>query len=459
MWLSIFRPKDAPRSRTDVGYQFQKTETVRNLFHLAQLDPRQLEKLAASPSGLRSELVRSSRRLTEMLALTWKGKKIDVRLDFSNGVLTVEVADIYSDGTTTNRGLLDRRSAGFKWHFSFFVNFRAGIQQSTFKDAILLLDEPGLNLHPEQQAGLVDVIRDLSQTNQVLYTTHSPFMIYNFESGSLLIVEFDPATKASRIQRNFWDGDWQTIRPILHSIGDTVLLKVFFGGEILPAIVVVEGKTDHLYLVTLAGAAINNVSGAKLRRAEPLPSGGNCEVKERALHYQKRKWKVVALFDSEPAASKEVGNLLKAGFPKEAIVRVGNDKTNADIEDLFTRDDYLTEVNEFYGSKLRDAKNFKGISKREVERLASENAPDNRIIRALDRLFQSHATDDWGNFDKAGVCEYICERINRGEMKLSPKTRERFDQLFSRIGNAVEYWEKPRRKSRRKRTEKMGLKA
>jgi hypothetical protein len=91
-----------------------------------------------------------------MLALTWKSKKIDVRLHYTKGTVTIEVGDIYLDGTTKNRGLLDWRSAGFKWHFSFFVNFRAGIQQSAFKDAILLLDVVGVAAEGEEVGGGLD---------------------------------------------------------------------------------------------------------------------------------------------------------------------------------------------------------------------------------------------------------------------------------------------------------------
>lgn len=303
--------QETPQKRSDIGYQFQKAETIRNLFHLAALDPSQLSTLAADQAQLNSALVRSSQRLTKMLSLTWKARKIKIRLTYSEGTLTVVVSDVFSDGTTKNEGLLDRRSAGFKWHFSFFVNFRAGIQQQAFKDSILLLDEPGLNLHPEQQAGLIDVIRDLSQTNQVIYTTHSPFMIYNFDRGNLLVVEFDDKSKASRVRQNFWDGDWQTIRPVLHSIGDSMLLKVFKGSDVLTAILAVEGITDQRYLVTLAELDADEDGDSKLGGIEPIPSGGHTLVKERALHYRKRKKKVAALFDNDPDALLQAGHLAK----------------------------------------------------------------------------------------------------------------------------------------------------
>ncbi len=426
--------QQAPVTRTDIGYQFQKAETIRNLFHLAEVDPAQLQELAANPARLNSELVRSSQRLTRMLALTWKARKVGIRLTYSAGIVTVVVSDIFPDGTTKNEGLLDRRSAGFKWHFSFFVNFRAGIQQNTFKDAILLLDEPGLNLHPEQQAGLVDVIRDLSQTNQVLYTTHSPFMIYNFDRGNLLIVEFDPESKASRIQQNFWDGDWQTIRPVLHSIGDGMLLKVFKGSDVLAGILAVEGITDQRYLVTIAELGVAEDDDSKLGGIEPIPSGGHTLVRERALHYRKRKKRVAALFDNEPDALVQAAQLGKQ-FPAEAIVRLDTGKPEGDIEDLFTDDDYLKAVNGLYLQRLRDAKNFGGIAKRDIE--PAEGASP-RIVKRLEIFFRAHSADGWGSFDKQAVCEFFCDRLATGEIKLAIKSKERFDNLFAQIREAVE---------------------
>lgn len=45
------------------------------------------------------------------------------------------------------------------------------------EDAILLLDEPGLSLHPLAQRDLSAFFDGLTKTNQILYTTHSPFLV------------------------------------------------------------------------------------------------------------------------------------------------------------------------------------------------------------------------------------------------------------------------------------------
>lgn len=71
---------------------------------------------------------------------------------------------------------LDKRSKGFNWFFSFLVWFKA-MQEDSNRQYILLLDEPGLNLHALAQNDLLRFIDDLSEDYQVIYTTHSPFMV------------------------------------------------------------------------------------------------------------------------------------------------------------------------------------------------------------------------------------------------------------------------------------------
>jgi hypothetical protein len=71
---------------------------------------------------------------------------------------------------------LDERSRGFRWFFSFYITFAADADGGAAKDAILLMDEPGLYLHIQSQKDLLaHWITDFD--NQIIYTTHSPFMV------------------------------------------------------------------------------------------------------------------------------------------------------------------------------------------------------------------------------------------------------------------------------------------
>jgi len=171
---------------------FDRAETVRNLLYLAEFEMEKLEEVKNSPSKLIKFLNTASKKLTERLNPSWKGEAINVELRLNPGnILSVVLSDVHKDGTITNTGLLNRRAEGFKWTFSFIVNFAAETQKAELKEAILLLDEPARNLHPTQQMGISDLLKNLAGSNQVLYATHSPFMIFDYTPGNLLVVELD----------------------------------------------------------------------------------------------------------------------------------------------------------------------------------------------------------------------------------------------------------------------------
>ena len=71
---------------------------------------------------------------------------------------------------------LESRSKGLQWFFSFFLVFLAE-SKDVHKNCVLLLDEPGLGLHPTAQADLIRFFNQLSDTNQLIYTTHLPFLV------------------------------------------------------------------------------------------------------------------------------------------------------------------------------------------------------------------------------------------------------------------------------------------
>lgn len=73
---------------------------------------------------------------------------------------------------------LSSRSKGFQWFFSFGVWFEA-IKKTERTPFIFLLDEPGLHLHEDGQKNLLDLLKKLSLSYQIVYTTHSPYLLEN----------------------------------------------------------------------------------------------------------------------------------------------------------------------------------------------------------------------------------------------------------------------------------------
>lgn len=112
---------------------------------------------------------------------------------------------------TTN---LDRRSAGFRWFFSFIAGFSEFERDDA--NVIVLLDEPGLNLHAKAQGDFVRFIDErLAAGNQVLYTTNSPFMVEPTKLHRVRLVE-------DRSSRQNPDLGASISRDVLSVHGDTI---------------------------------------------------------------------------------------------------------------------------------------------------------------------------------------------------------------------------------------------
>ncbi len=109
--------------------------------------------------------------MTKLIKGAWVSRNIEFRFDFSpEDMLNFH---IYEEGKPIS---LEKEGDGFKWFFLFLLNLNEKMREK-IKNSIILLDEPGDYLHPGAQKLLLKQIELLGQENQVIYTTHSPFMI------------------------------------------------------------------------------------------------------------------------------------------------------------------------------------------------------------------------------------------------------------------------------------------
>ena len=137
---------------------------------------------------------------------------------------------------------LESRSKGFQWFFSFYLVFLVESDEG-HKDAILLLDEPGLHLHPTAQQELISFFENLAKDNPLIYTTHSPFLIDGERIHRIRPVTEDD-TGHSRISVYSWPKDRETIFPLQAAAGYAMLRGLFQHKKN----VLVAGLTDYLYL-------------------------------------------------------------------------------------------------------------------------------------------------------------------------------------------------------------------
>ena len=113
----------------------------------------------------------ASEKLTKEFNQWWHQGEYRFEFAFDAGNLTIFVTD--KNGI---RAPLDDRSVGIQWFLSFFLVFSLE-SQLFFSNTVMLLDESGATLHGLAQQDLVHFFDELAKTNQIIYSTHSSFML------------------------------------------------------------------------------------------------------------------------------------------------------------------------------------------------------------------------------------------------------------------------------------------
>ncbi len=419
--------------------EFDKAETVRNLFYLAELDMNELEEVKESPSKCIKLLNAASNRLTARLNPAWKGDPIRVELRYNPGnIMSVVISDVHRDGIVTNTGLLSRRAEGFKWTFSFIVNFAAETQRADLKEAILLLDEPARNLHPTQQMGISDLLKNLAGSNQVLYATHSPFMIFDYTPGNLLVVELDKRRHLSRIFYDYWNADDKTLTPILYGLSRGHVESMVdreIGTNSRP-VIIVETMSDSMYLnafdrflqdPNISMNPLNIVTAHNKNSVLPL-----------AIFYRNHGYKTFVLLDNTNESRQTASQLAANEFlPVQTIFFELGGKKLESIEDYIVHEDYLHPVNQTYEIKLR-REGYTNIAPGDLDKKTESGG----ILAKLADIWQDHVDDEWGRFDNEEITRYICEKITLNDASfLSDKTKDRFRSLFRMMAERIRQYQ------------------
>ena len=110
--------------------------------------------------------------LTKVIEGRWKQIKYEVKFAADGNQFFTFVKDEKDQALIK----LEERSKGFQWFFSFDLMLMYE-SKGMFKDCVILLDEPGLYLHPDAQRDLLQRLEAYAGSNTLIYTTHLPFMV------------------------------------------------------------------------------------------------------------------------------------------------------------------------------------------------------------------------------------------------------------------------------------------
>jgi hypothetical protein len=258
-------------ARTDLGAKEEaKVRTLRVLFEFVKLEPKEIMELGKDlPTTPTPPTAAQIEKTAE------RKKERDVLLQSASAQLTATFRDWWKQGTYRFRFQadgdhfriwvsddlrpedieLESRSSGLQWFLSFYLIFLVESGEA-HSDAILLLDEPGLSLHPLAQRDLSLFFDNLSKTNQLIYTTHSPFLVDpdRLDRVQAVYVDDDGYTQSSpnlRI-REATQSQSKSIYAVYAALGLSASQTLMLGCQT----VVVEGTSDQMYLATIKNLLI-----------------------------------------------------------------------------------------------------------------------------------------------------------------------------------------------------------
>ncbi|MDE5525893.1 AAA family ATPase [Elizabethkingia meningoseptica] len=245
---------------------------------------------------------------------------------------------------------LDQRSEGFQWLVSFFVVFFAEAMDK-HKNAILLLDEPGMSLHGLKQRDFRDTISRLAEHNQTIYTTHSPFLVGPDELDLVRVVELKNRKDGTKVHTTISSSDPAGLLPLQEALGYDLAQSLFSQQRNL----ILEGITDYWYI----DATAQLLSDAKIESINEKIALVFANSASKVVYYATilfaHNLKVAALLDSDAAGDQaaQQENLVHT-LGNKNILRTkdfvsGIDK--AEIEDLL-RDTLIKVVKDEYGVDL-----------------------------------------------------------------------------------------------------------
>lgn len=359
--------------RNDIaGAVAAKVRTLKVLFDFIGLNPKEILELGNDSANLsqdeiekfnkkkeeRTVLLNSaSSKLTKEFKQWWKqGNYVfDLRADGKFFKIWV------SDEKRPEKVVLEARSTGLQWFLSFYLVFLTQTK-TNLKNTIILLDEAGLSLHPLAQKDLLAFFKNLATTNQIIHTTHSPFLVdtNNIDSVKIAYIDNDGYTVISNDLRANSDPKRDTSVYAVHAALGLSVSDIMLNG-CQP--VIVEGASDQYYLNAIKTYLIASGLFKPSKDIVFMPAGGV---------------KGVSAIASIVSAKGEL-----------PYVIIDGDTSGTSFKDKLKKDLYKAEDH-----KLICLKDFvEGLEAVEIEDII----PFSCISKAIDRLFRS--VDDF-EFDE-----------------------------------------------------------
>lgn len=400
------------------------------------LDPKRTQELVNKLEG-------AGNHLSKQVLKYWsQNKHLQMKFDVRPGLEqdpegmqegTNVWAKVYDSKrwVTTN---LNSRSKGFVWFFSF-LSWYSKIRKEG-QNVVLLLDEPGLYLHAKAQGDLLHYFeQELKPHHQLLYSTHSPFMIDSTNFDRVRIVQdisidsdedLPKDEDGTKVINDFSQATDDSLFPLQGALGYEIHQTLFIG----PNSLIVEGTSDLLYIQTISGF-LDKAGRESLSNDWTItPVGGSDKVPTFvALLGSQKKMNIATLIDFQKKDQQQIENLFRKKLLSKKNVMTFADfspKDEADIEDMFEEQFYVDLFNSEYKNELA-----KKVTHKELK------SQKPRILQKLEDKLESEELGVKKKFSHYRPARYFAENISKLEKQIDVETLNRFESIFKKLNSLI----------------------
>ena len=341
-------------------------------------------------------------------------------LTHDTNTISIFVKDLNVDEGTTYESTpltIDKRSEGFQWYFNFFVTLKA---ESPSTGSILLLDEPGIHLHPKAQREMLDFIKAKSQEYQIIFSSHSPYLIDVDKIESVRIVEKTavpqsrPSIQATTVNEKIHGGtETDALKPIIDAIGYAVPDLNFDANKPL---IICEGVSDYFYIKALCKHKNISLDNVMITYA----SNADKTSVLYTLYVGLGVKDIYVILDADKdgkAAYKEL--MLKCGVPTDRLIFVTGATLNATFND-FSNGSIKGVIEELFNQQffLTSFQNAPHIDPQKFARLVTANKTNIEILKEYEGRQQTTA--------KYTISKHIFDSI-------TPQTQNAFGDIANSL--------------------------
>jgi len=414
---------EAFAERREAGEATASDRVFESLLSVANLDVDTLRE-EEDWRGTVTELEAASSGITDSVTGYWsQADDIEVHLrgHEEDGSRSIELrVENPHHGVTVE---FDQRSRGFRWFFSTFCTVYD--LRSATDDIVLLLDEPGLHLHPKAKREFLGFLdRDIASEDTLVYSAHSPFMIDIDRAHRTKMVRKDP-TDGTAVITDPAEADEYTRYPLQNVFELDVMETLVSRSQLL----FVEDGTTYEYLYNVS-ALLESTDASVLDRGwTVLPIGTLENTQTVRSVFDTAEREVAVVHDgNETSGWRAPEDVTVVGIGAHARVDGA-----ATIEDVLSEEFFLELVNRTYAAEISESRDAPDRIRPETIAEYGSNAP---IVERLERFFADHDIAE-GSFDRARPAAYLQRNRDDFGAEVDMDTRKSFGSLARALNKTL----------------------